>query len=54
MGFGGLLSRLGTSVWCHVARDKKRVRRKKQFFKVMFGEDVFVVAECYVVGITRM
>ena len=45
-GFGGLLSRLGTSVRCHVARDKKRVRRKKQF---MFGEDVFVVAECYVV-----
>ena len=49
MGFGGLLSRLGTSVRCHVARDKKRVRRKKQFFKFMFGEDVFVVAECYVV-----
>ena len=47
--FGGLLSRLGTSVRCHVARDKKRVRRKKQFFKFMFGEDVFVVAECYVV-----
>ena len=46
MGFGGLLSRLGTSVWCRLARDKKRVRRKKQF---MFGEDVFVVAECYVV-----
>ena len=47
--FGGLLRRLGTSVQCHVARDKKRVRCKKQFFKVMFGEDVFVVADCYVV-----
>ena len=58
--FGGLLSRLGTSVRCHVARDKKRVRRKKQFFKFMFGEDVFVVAERMmsflgtVVGIMRM
>ena len=29
-GFGGLLSRLGTSVRCHVARDKKRVRCKTQ------------------------
>ena len=45
--FGGLLSRLGTSVRCYVARGKKRVRRKKQFFKFMFGEDVFVVVECY-------
>ena len=48
-GFGGLLSRLGTSVWCRVDRDKKRVRRKKQLYKSIFGEDVFVVAECYVV-----
>ena len=46
--FGGLLRRLGTSVQCHVARDKKRVRCKKQFLKVMFGEDVFVVVDCYV------
>ena len=60
--FGGLLSRLGTSVQCHVARDKKRVRCKKQFLKAMLGEDVFVVADCYVVifqgllgvGIMRM
>ena len=47
--FGGLLSRRGTSVQCHVARDKKRVRCKKQFLKAMLGEDVFVVADCYVV-----
>ena len=60
--FGGLLRRLGTSVQCHVARDKKRVRCKKQFLKAMLGEDVFVVADCYVVifqgllgvGIMRM
>ena len=34
---------------CHVARDKKRVRCKKQFLKAMLGEDVFVIADCYVV-----
>ena len=33
-GFGGLLSRLGTSVRCHVARDKKRVRRKNSFLSL--------------------
>ena len=40
MGFGGLLSRFGTSVRCHVACDKERVRRKTQFFKFIFAEDV--------------
>ena len=48
MGFGGLLSRLGTSVRCHVACDKERVRRKTQFFKLYLPR-TFVVAEGYVV-----
>ena len=43
--FGGPLRRYGTSVQCHVAGDKKRVRCKKQFLKAMLGEDVFVIAD---------
>ena len=59
-GFGGLLSRLGTSVRCHVARDKKRVRRKKQFFKLYLARTCLSLLNVMlsflgtVVGIMRM
>ena len=54
--FGGLLSRLGTSVRCHVACDKERVRRKTQFFKFIFcrGRLLLLKVMLSFVGIMRM
>ena len=58
--FGGLLSRLGTSVRCHVARDKKRVRRKNSFLSLCLARTCLSLLNVMmsflgtVVGIMRM